>query len=62
MLENLRFSPGEEATTHAAFVRQLALYCDVPDVNDAFGTAPTARTRRPAGMVKFVAEQVCRLR
>jgi phosphoglycerate kinase len=40
LLENLRFSPGEEANDEA-FARALASYCDVY-VNDAFGTAHRA--------------------
>ncbi len=52
MLENLRWSPGEEANDEA-FARQLASYCDVY-VNDAFGTAHRAHAST-AGMVKFVA-------
>jgi len=52
MLENLRFSPGEEANDET-FARTLASYCDVY-VNDAFGTAHRAHAST-AGMVKFVA-------
>ncbi len=51
MLENLRWSPGEEANDEA-FARALASYCDVY-VNDAFGTAHRAHAST-AGMVKFV--------
>ena len=40
LLENLRFSPGEEANDEA-FARALASYADVY-VNDAFGTAHRA--------------------
>ncbi len=54
MLENLRFSPGEEGNDEQ-FARQLASYCDVY-VNDAFGTAHRAHAST-AGMVKFVAEK-----
>ncbi len=54
MLENLRWSPGEEANDEA-FARALASYCDVY-VNDAFGTAHRAHAST-AGMVKFVAEK-----
>jgi phosphoglycerate kinase len=54
MLENLRFSPGEEGNDEA-FARQLASYADVY-VNDAFGTAHRAHAST-AGMVKFVPEK-----
>ncbi|HEY5936190.1 MAG TPA: phosphoglycerate kinase [Kofleriaceae bacterium] len=54
MLENLRWSPGEEANDET-FARQLASYCDIY-VNDAFGTAHRAHAST-AGMVKFVAEK-----
>jgi phosphoglycerate kinase len=54
MLENLRFSPDEEANDEQ-FARTLASYCDVY-VNDAFGTAHRAHAST-AGMVKFVAEK-----
>ncbi len=54
MLENLRFSPGEEDNDEA-FARQLASYADVY-VNDAFGTAHRAHAST-AGMVKFVSEK-----
>jgi phosphoglycerate kinase len=54
MLENLRFSPGEEANDET-FARTLASYCDVY-VNDAFGTAHRAHAST-AGMVKFVADK-----
>jgi phosphoglycerate kinase len=54
MLENLRFSPGEEANDDT-FARTLASYCDIY-VNDAFGTAHRAHAST-AGMVKFVSEK-----
>jgi len=54
MLENLRFSPGEEANDEA-FARQLASYADIY-VNDAFGTAHRAHAST-SGMVKFVGEK-----
>jgi phosphoglycerate kinase len=54
MLENLRFSPGEEANDDA-FARALASYCDVY-VNDAFGTAHRAHAST-AGMAKHVADK-----
>jgi phosphoglycerate kinase len=54
MLENLRFSPDEEANDEQ-FARTLASYCDVY-VNDAFGTAHRAHAST-AGMVKFVGEK-----
>jgi phosphoglycerate kinase len=54
MLENLRFTPGEEANDEA-LSRQLASYCDVY-VNDAFGTAHRAHAST-AGMVRFVADK-----
>ncbi len=54
MLENLRFSAGEEANDEA-FARQLASYADIY-VNDAFGTAHRAHAST-AGMVKFVSEK-----
>ncbi len=54
ILENLRFSPGEEANDEA-LARQLASYCDVY-VNDAFGTAHRAHAST-AGMCKFVADR-----
>ena len=54
MLENLRWSPGEEDNDET-FARTLASYCDVY-VNDAFGTAHRAHAST-AGMVKFVAEK-----
>ncbi len=54
MLENLRWSPGEEANDEH-FARALASYCDVY-INDAFGTAHRAHAST-AGMVKFVAEK-----
>ncbi len=52
MLENLRFSPGEEANDEG-FARALAGYADVY-VNDAFGTAHRAHAST-VGMVKHVA-------
>src|SRR3954453_19336602 len=52
LLENLRFSPGEEANDES-FARALASYTDVY-VNDAFGTAHRAHAST-AGMTKFVA-------
>jgi len=54
MLENLRFSPGEEANDET-FSRALAAYADVY-VNDAFGTAHRAHAST-AGMVKYVASK-----
>src|SRR5215471_13460404 len=52
LLENLRFSPAEEANDEA-FARALASYADVY-VNDAFGTAHRAHAST-VGMTKFVA-------
>jgi phosphoglycerate kinase len=52
LLENLRFSPAEEANDEA-FSRELASYADVY-VNDAFGTAHRAHAST-AGIAKFVA-------
>jgi len=52
LLENLRFSPGEEANDET-FSRELASYADVY-VNDAFGTAHRAHAST-AGITKFVA-------
>jgi phosphoglycerate kinase len=52
LLENLRFSPGEEANDET-FSRALASYADVY-VNDAFGTAHRAHAST-AGITKFVA-------
>lgn len=52
LLENLRFSPAEEANDDA-FARGLASYADVY-VNDAFGTAHRAHAST-AGIVKYVA-------
>jgi phosphoglycerate kinase len=52
LLENLRFSPGEEANDEG-FARTLASYADVY-VNDAFGTAHRAHAST-AGITKFVA-------
>jgi phosphoglycerate kinase len=54
MLENLRFSPGEEANDES-FARALAAYADVY-VNDAFGTAHRAHAST-TGMVKHVASK-----
>lgn len=51
MLENLRFSSGEEANDEN-FARALASYADVY-VNDAFGTAHRAHAST-VGMVKYV--------
>jgi phosphoglycerate kinase len=52
LLENLRFSPAEEANDEA-FSRALASYADVY-VNDAFGSAHRAHAST-AGITKFVA-------
>ena len=52
LLENLRFSPAEEANEEG-FARQLASYADVY-VNDAFGTAHRAHAST-VGITKFVA-------
>jgi phosphoglycerate kinase len=54
LLENLRFSPGEEANDEG-FARALASYTDVY-VNDAFGTAHRAHAST-AGITKFVADK-----
>jgi phosphoglycerate kinase len=54
LLENLRFSPAEEANDEA-FSRALASYADVY-VNDAFGTAHRAHAST-VGMTKFVSEK-----
>lgn len=54
MLENLRFSPREEANEET-FARELASYADVY-VNDAFGTAHRAHAST-VGMVKHVASK-----
>jgi phosphoglycerate kinase len=54
MLENLRFSPAEEANDEA-FSRGLASYADVY-VNDAFGTAHRAHAST-VGMTKLVASK-----
>ena len=54
LLENLRFSPGEEANDEA-FARALASYADVY-VNDAFGTAHRAHAST-VGITKFVADK-----
>jgi phosphoglycerate kinase len=51
LLENLRFSPGEEANEEA-FARALASYADVY-VNDAFGTAHRAHAST-VGIAKLV--------
>jgi phosphoglycerate kinase len=51
LLENLRFSPGEEQNEDA-FARALASYADVY-VNDAFGTAHRAHAST-VGMTKLV--------
>ena len=52
LLENLRFSPAEEANDET-FSRELASYADVY-VNDAFGTAHRAHAST-AGIARFVA-------
>jgi phosphoglycerate kinase len=54
LLENLRFSPAEEANDEA-FSRELASYADVY-VNDAFGTAHRAHAST-AGIAKFVGDK-----
>ena len=54
LLENLRFSPAEEANDEA-FARALASYCDVY-VNDAFGTAHRAHAST-VGIAKFVGDK-----
>ena len=54
LLENLRFSPGEEANDEG-FARALASYADVY-VNDAFGTAHRAHAST-VGITKFVADK-----
>jgi phosphoglycerate kinase len=54
LLENLRFTPAEEANDEG-FARALAGYADVY-VNDAFGTAHRAHAST-AGITKFVAEK-----
>jgi phosphoglycerate kinase len=54
LLENLRFSPAEEANDEA-FSRALASYADVY-VNDAFGTAHRAHAST-VGMTRFVSEK-----
>jgi phosphoglycerate kinase len=51
LLENLRFSPAEEANEEG-FARSLASYADVY-VNDAFGTAHRAHAST-VGITKFV--------
>ncbi|MEO8212091.1 MAG: phosphoglycerate kinase [Myxococcales bacterium] len=52
LLENLRFSPGEEGNDDT-FAKALASYADVY-VNDAFGTAHRAHAST-VGITKFVA-------
>jgi len=54
MLENLRFSPGEEANDEV-FARALATYADVY-VNEAFTTAHRLHAST-AGMVKYVSSK-----
>jgi phosphoglycerate kinase len=54
LLENLRFSPAEEANDEA-FARALASYTDVY-VNDAFGTAHRAHAST-VGITKLVADK-----
>ncbi len=54
LLENLRFSPLEEANDEA-FCKELAALCDVW-INDAFGTAHRAHAST-AGMARFVKEK-----
>jgi phosphoglycerate kinase len=54
LLENLRFSPAEEANDEA-FSRALASYADVY-ANDAFGTAHRAHAST-VGITKFVSEK-----
>ncbi|MES1164363.1 MAG: phosphoglycerate kinase, partial [Verrucomicrobiota bacterium] len=54
LLENLRFSPLEEANDEG-FSRALASYCDIY-VNDAFGTAHRAHAST-AGITRFVADK-----
>ncbi len=54
LLENLRFTPAEEANDEA-FSRALASYADVY-VNDAFGTAHRAHAST-VGITKFVADK-----
>ncbi|HEX3696993.1 MAG TPA: phosphoglycerate kinase [Polyangia bacterium] len=54
LLENLRFTPAEEANDET-FARTLASYADVY-VNDAFGTAHRAHAST-AGIAKFVADK-----
>jgi phosphoglycerate kinase len=54
LLENLRFSPAEEANDET-FSRGLASYADVY-VNDAFGTAHRAHAST-VGITKFVANK-----
>ena len=54
LLENLRFSPAEEANDEA-FARALASYTDVY-INDAFGTAHRAHAST-VGITKLVADK-----
>ena len=54
ILENLRFTPGEEANDEN-FSRTLAIYADVY-INDAFGTAHRAHAST-VGMVKYVSSK-----
>jgi phosphoglycerate kinase len=54
LLQNLRFTEGEEANDET-FARALASYADVY-VNDAFGTAHRAHAST-AGIAKFVADK-----
>jgi phosphoglycerate kinase len=54
ILENLRFTPGEEANDEN-FSRTLASYADVY-INDAFGTAHRAHAST-VGMVKYVSSK-----
>jgi phosphoglycerate kinase len=54
LLENLRFTPAEEANDEG-FARALASYADVY-VNDAFGTAHRSHAST-VGIVKFVSER-----
>jgi phosphoglycerate kinase len=54
LLENLRFSPAEEANDEA-FARALASYADVY-VNDAFGTAHRAHAST-VGIAKLLADK-----
>jgi len=54
LLENLRFTPAEEANDET-FSRELASYADVY-VNDAFGTAHRAHAST-AGIARFVGDK-----